>query len=74
MTLALVGYGEAGSTFAVAGAWGGLARGWDLKADRRAAMVIDGLPASGSVQEVLANARLVLSLVTATSAYDVDFH
>lgn len=69
--MALIGYGEAGSTFAVAGAWGSRARGWDVKDGRRAAMGVDGLPASSSVQEALANARLVLSLVTATSAYEV---
>ncbi|MDQ4420138.1 DUF1932 domain-containing protein [Sphingobium sp. DEHP117] len=70
MMLAVIGYGEAGSAFAIAGAWGNHARGWDLKDDRRAAMVVDGLPVSRSAQEALAHARLVLSLVTATSAYE----
>lgn len=70
MTLALIGYGEAGSTFAIAGAWRDSARGWDVANNRRAAMVADGLPAVASAQDALANAPLVLSLVTATSAYD----
>ena len=70
MTLAIIGYGEAGSTFAVAGAWGSQARGWDLKSDRLAAMVADGLPVSVGAEDALANASLVLSLVTAAGAFE----
>lgn len=67
-TLALIGFGEAGSTFARAGEWGGKARGWDLLEARRVAMPECGMTAAGSAREALEGAALVLSLVTADQA------
>ena len=53
--IALIGFGEAGSTFAKAAGWGLRARGWDLSAASSAAEALAGVP-------------LVLSLVTADQA------
>jgi hypothetical protein len=36
--VALIGFGEAGETFARAGCWEGHSRGWDLLPERRALM------------------------------------
>lgn len=58
--LSLIGFGEAGSTFAQAVGWGGQARAWDILPERRVA--------AGSAEEALSGAPLVLSLVTADSA------
>lgn len=58
--LALIGYGEAGSTFARAASWGQQLRAWDLLSERR-------INAS-SAQHALAGTSLVLSLVTADQA------
>lgn len=66
--IALIGYGEAASTFARAAGWGAAARGWDLLADRRAEMARQGVSACESGQEALAGVQLVLSLVTADQA------
>lgn len=67
-TVALIGFGEAGSTFARAAGWGARARGWDLLPDRRAVMVECGVTDAGSAAQALAGAGLVLSLVTADQA------
>lgn len=75
-TISLIGYGEAGSTFARAGGWGEGADGagvwgagvWDVRPERQALAAEDGLMAAGSAQEALAGRELVLSLVTADSA------
>jgi len=71
--LSLIGYGEAGSTFARAGAWGdmgGNARAavWDLREERQALAAEDGLIVAAGAQEALAGREMVLSLVTADSA------
>ncbi len=66
--LALVGFGEAGSTFAAAGQWGKGARGYDLLADRRGAMVGTGITACADVRTALEQASLILCLVTADQA------
>ena len=66
--IALIGYGEAASTFARAGEWGGSARGFDLLFERRALLANDGMKASGSAADAVAGATLVLSLVTADQA------
>jgi len=66
---ALIGFGEAGSTFARAGHWN--ARGWDILDERRAAMPESGVNAAGSAEAALADAAIVLSLVTADSALPV---
>ncbi|MEJ6009860.1 NAD(P)-dependent oxidoreductase [Novosphingobium aquae] len=66
--LALVGFGEAGSTFATAGQWGEGARGFDLLAERRAAMAGAGITACADARAALEQAELVLCLVTADQA------
>lgn len=66
--VALIGFGEAGSTFARAGAWRDRARGWDVLPARRAAMAELGVTAAASAAAALASAPLVLSLVTADAA------
>ncbi|MBO9498960.1 MAG: NAD(P)-dependent oxidoreductase [Novosphingobium sp.] len=68
--LALIGFGEAGSTFARAGGWGDAARGWDVLPGRRAAMAECGITAAASAEEALAGASLALALVTADTALD----
>ena len=65
--VSLIGYGEAGSTFAEAARWSG-ARGFDLLAERRAAMAEAGVAACSTSAEALADAGIVLSLVTADQA------
>lgn len=67
--VALIGFGEAGFTFARAGGWHGHAAGWDLKPERRALMDSCGVHAADSAAAALAGADLVLSLVTADSSY-----
>lgn len=69
--LALIGFGEAGSTFARAGQWGSSARAYDIRDDRRAMMRECGVTASPSAEEALMGAGIVLSLVTADSALAV---
>ena len=66
--VALIGFGEAGETFARAGEWRGRATGWDLLTTRRAIMPECGVAASASAADALAGAELVLSLVTADAA------
>ncbi|RIV81119.1 NAD(P)-dependent oxidoreductase [Aurantiacibacter xanthus] len=66
--VALIGFGEAGSTFARAGGWSGHAAGWDLLPERRAAMAECQVTACADAAEALAGAQLVLSLVTADQA------
>ena len=66
--LALIGFGEAGSTFAAAGGWAEHAGVWDTRSDRRAVAAANGLRAAGSAAEALTGATLVLSLVTADQA------
>lgn len=66
--IALIGYGEAGSTFARAGRWGKDACGFDLLAERRAMIGVDGMVPCASGAEAIPGAALVLSLVTADQA------
>jgi len=66
--LALIGFGEAGATFAAAAEWGAAAAAWDLLAERRTAAAGLGLAAADSPAAALAGAPLVLSLVTADQA------
>jgi 3-hydroxyisobutyrate dehydrogenase-like beta-hydroxyacid dehydrogenase len=71
--VALIGFGEAGLTFARAGGWHGhakgWAKGWDVKAERRALMAPCGVTAAEDAASALADADIVLSLVTADSAF-----
>ncbi len=66
--VALIGFGEAGSRFARAGAWRGHARGYDVLPERRALMADCGVEAAPDAATALAGAQIVLSLVTADSA------
>jgi 3-hydroxyisobutyrate dehydrogenase-like beta-hydroxyacid dehydrogenase len=69
--VALVGFGEAGEAFARAGAWKRHSRGWDLLPERQAAMADCCVEASANPAEALADAEIVLSLVTADAALQV---
>lgn len=69
--VALIGFGEAGSTFARAGEWTGHARGWDIAPKRMTAMAECGVAAGQGAAETLAEAQIVLSLVTADAALAV---
>ncbi len=69
--VALIGFGEAGSTFARAGQWGQRARAFDIAASRKAVMDECNIPAASSAADALATAPLVLSLVTADQALPV---
>ena len=66
--LTLIGFGEAGSTFARAAGWEGAARAWDILPQRRAAMAEAGVFAAASAAEALAGSPLVLALVSADQA------
>ncbi len=68
--LALIGFGEAGETFARAASWNGHARGWDLLPARRELMAACGVSAGTDAADVLAGAQCALSLVTADAALD----
>jgi len=63
--IALIGFGEAGSSFALAAAWGKLARGWDVSPVRRALMPSVGIIEGASLDATVAEASLILSVVTA---------
>jgi len=64
-THALIGYGEAGSTFAAAARWREEVTVWDRAPERRDAAASAGLRTAPSPAEVLSATPLVLSLVTA---------
>lgn len=66
--VAVIGFGEAGSTFAHAGGWDGHARGFDILPARAAVMDDCGVTPCATVAEAVAGAQLVLSLVTADQA------
>ena len=66
--VALIGFGEAGSTFAAAAGWEAQASGWDLLPARRAAMRDVGMATAVTARDALASVPLVLSLVTADQA------
>lgn len=66
--LALIGYGEAGSTFAAAAGWQAPARAWDRLEPRRRLARSGGLHTADQPGEALAGAGLALSLVTADQA------
>ncbi|MFB0612262.1 NAD(P)-dependent oxidoreductase [Aurantiacibacter poecillastricola] len=67
--VALIGFGEAGETFVREGGWSGV-KGWDILAERRAAMPRAGVGLGEDCGEVLATADVILSLVTADQALD----
>jgi 3-hydroxyisobutyrate dehydrogenase-like beta-hydroxyacid dehydrogenase len=74
--LTLIGFGEAGRTFAAAGGWRAMARVYDIKTDRADAAADEmhaayaGLGVEGrrTAAEALEGAQIVLSLVTADQA------
>lgn len=66
--IALIGFGEAGSTFAEAAGWEAGAAAYDVLPARRTAMEAAGVLACAGAQDALANADIVLSLVTADAA------
>lgn len=72
--LALIGFGEAGSTFAHAAGWGERAAAFDIDTSRAAVMAECGLRPAATVAEAFAGAGLVLSLVTADQAERVARH
>ena len=69
-TIALIGFGEAGSTFAGAAQWSH-ARTFDIRADRADIAADLGIGFASSPAEALAGADLVLSLVSADAALAV---
>jgi len=66
--VALVGFGEAGETFARAEGWRGETRGWDILPERREAMVGAGVETGDHPASALGDRAFVLSLVTADQA------
>jgi 3-hydroxyisobutyrate dehydrogenase-like beta-hydroxyacid dehydrogenase len=66
--LALIGFGEAASTFANAAGWRETATAYDTEPARRTAMQAAGVEAATAPRGAFANAALVLSLVTAGEA------
>ena len=66
--LALIGFGEAGNTFAAAARWGRAGAAWDLLAERREAAAGLGLAPAETAAQALHGASLVLSLVSADQA------
>lgn len=66
--IALIGFGEAGSTFAKAAGWESAALAFDINPARRAVMEEAGVVICGTAEDALGDADLVLSLVTADSA------
>ncbi len=70
-SIALIGFGEAGSTFARAGQWGSRVRAYDSASSPRAVMAELGVTICGSAAEAVRGAKLVLSLVTADQALEV---
>jgi len=68
--VALVGFGEAGETFARSGGWRGDTRGWDVVAERRAAMADCGVDTADTAGQALADRAFLLSLVTADAALE----
>lgn len=66
--VALVGFGEAGETFARAEGWRGETRGWDILPERRALMAEAGVETGDDASAALGDRAFVLSLVTADQA------
>ncbi len=66
--VALIGFGEAGETFACAAGWRGETRGWDVLAERRAAMEKCGVETGDGPASALGDRAFILSLVTADAA------
>lgn len=67
-TIALIGFGEAGFTFARAASWPTGTRAFDIDASRAPTITGCGITPASSAEDALAGADIVLSLVTADSA------
>lgn len=70
LSCAMVGFGEAGETFASQANWDGVFRGFDLLPERRAKMAGCGMVSCEKAGDALGDADIVLSLVTADAALD----
>jgi len=68
--VSLVGFGEAGSTFAKVGLWGAAARVFDIK-DKRLEYDSAGVSGCDSLSEAIRNSSVIISLVTADQAAKV---
>lgn len=68
--IALIGFGEAGSTFAKAGGWREEASAFDIDSARATAMREAGVVNGADAADALAGAGIVLSLVTAAQALE----
>lgn len=66
-TVTLIGFGEAGSTFAEAGGWGDAARVYDIK-DKQSECAAVGVVRCHSVADATNNSPAIVSLVTASQA------
>ena len=66
--VALIGFGEAGSTFAQAANWAERACAYDIRSSRGAVMASLGVREASSASAALVGAPVVLSLVTADQA------
>lgn len=69
--IALIGFGEAGSTFAKAAGWESAALAFDINPARNAVMEEAGVVVCATAEFALADADMVLSLVTADAALAV---
>ncbi|WOF42281.1 DUF1932 domain-containing protein [Sphingopyxis indica] len=70
-TIAIIGFGEAGSVFAAAAGWEADACAYDVAPERASVMHDIGVACGADLRDTLASASLVLSLVTADAAADV---
>ncbi|MHA6768225.1 NAD(P)-dependent oxidoreductase [Sphingobium ummariense] len=70
-TIALIGFGEAGSTFASAAQWAARAVAYDVAAERGPVIAQWGVTPCDSAGQAVSGASLILSLVTADQALDV---
>jgi 3-hydroxyisobutyrate dehydrogenase-like beta-hydroxyacid dehydrogenase len=68
--VALVGFGEAGESFVRSPGWRGETRGWDVLAERRAAMASADVGTADNAADALGERAFLLSLVTADAALD----
>lgn len=69
--ISLIGFGEAGSTFAVAGGWGVRARAYDRDPARAEVMRRSNIVRCDSIADALRDAGLIVSLVTADQSIAV---
>lgn len=68
LQLSLIGFGEAGESFADGANWGAGVRGFDILPQRGRAMACHGVRACKDAAQALEGADIVLSLVTADTA------